>query len=410
MTGCFDGKKFSPFEMEITFRSLDGQTDLGYLVIHSTFEGRAMGGLRMLPDVSLEELRLLAYSMTLKYAFLGLPQGGAKAGLRFDPEAPAEERQAALRRFAQAAAPLLRTRLYTPNADMGTSLEDIRFLLKGLGLHMSQREAQRSDSGYYTAHSVLACISQASAYLGFDLKGASAAIEGFGHVGGALAGLLYDRRTKVVAVSTSAGAIYAPEGLDIPHLLRLREAYGSKGILHYERAERLALSDLLALPVDILSPCARHHTLHEGNATQVCARLICPGANNPITPGAENLLRARGILVIPDFVANCGGVLGGTMEFAACPKATIEAFIHQEIGRRMCGILREAEAQNIPPRAVAEARAWENRQRLLRNARRHPVRQKMSAAALALYRRGWIPAIFVSPLAVRYIEKGLACV
>lgn len=399
----------SPLGLEIACQLADASGDLGYIVIDSTFRGRSMGGLRMLPDVTVEELRLLARSMTLKYAFLGLPQGGAKAGLRFDPEAPLEARQAALRRFAQVAAPLLRSRVYIPNADMGTTHEDIRFLLRSLGLRPNSHDTRRSDSGYYTACSTLACTLEAAAHLGFGLRGASVAIEGFGHVGGALAKLFYEQGANVVAVSTSAGAIYAPQGLDIPSLLRLREAYGSAAILHYGAAERIALPDLLTLPVDILSPCARHHSIHTGNAAHVQARLICAGANNPISPEAERILQGRGVLVIPDFVSNCGGVLGGTLEFAGCLRAAIEAFIHREIGRRMRDILRKAEAQDRTPREVAEALALANRERLCRAAQCHPVRQKVLTAALALYRRGWVPRALVSPLASRYIRKGLAC-
>lgn len=409
MTGEISKDVFSPFGIEITFRSVDENTDLGYIVIHSTFAGRSMGGLRMLPDVTLEELRLLARSMTLKYAFLGLPQGGAKAGLRFDPEASQEERRAALRCFAQAAEPLLRAHLYVPNADMGTTYEDIRYLLRSVGLRPNAHDTRHSDSGYYTAHSVLACAREGAASLGFDLAGSSIAIEGFGHVGGALAGLFYEQGAKVVAVSTSAGAIYNAQGLNIPTLLRLQGVYGSKGILEYEGAERLSLPDLLTLPVDILSPCARHHSIHERIAPQVRARLICPGANNPVTPEAERLLCSQGTLVLPDFVTNSGGVLGGTLEFAGCSRTTIETFIRREIGRRMREILCQAEAQNRTPREVAEIWALANRERLYHSAQRHPLWQKALACALALYRQRWIPRMLVAPLAPRYIREGMAC-
>lgn len=394
----------SPMGVEIACQFTQEGEDLGYLVLDSTFEGRASGGLRMLLDVSLEEIRLLARSMTLKYAFLGLPQGGAKAGLRFDPEAPLEERRAALRRFAQAAAPLLRARVYIPHADMGTSREDIHFLLKSLGLRPNSHDVHRSDSGHYTAHSVLACTLQAAAHLGLDIRGSLVAIEGFGHVGGALAGLFYEQGAKVVAISTSAGGIYAPQGLDIPFLLRLRGAYGSASILHYGAAERIALPDLLTLPVDILSPCARHHSIHLGNVDRIQARFICPGANNPITPEAERALSARGVLVIPDFVSNCGGVLGGTLAFAGCSQATIEAFIRREIGHRLLGILQEAKGQSLPLRDLAIARALETRQRLCQETQRHRTWQRLLSCALALYRRGWIPSALTSPFAPRYLK------
>ena len=195
----------------------DGEVS-GYVAIDSLVAGRSCGGLRMLPDIEKEEMSGLARSMTLKYGFLGLPQGGVKAGVRGDPAAPRDLRWKQLKAFGGAIAHLLRTRRYVPGNDMGTENEDIRYMLGSIGFPIKRRELHDNHSGYYTACTVLAGIRQGSRHLGLTLEGSTVAIEGFGKVGGALAELLAEANAKVVAISTSRGAIYDPRGLDVKHL------------------------------------------------------------------------------------------------------------------------------------------------------------------------------------------------
>lgn len=381
-----------------------GQT-LGYIVIDSTIGGRAMGGLRMLPDVSLSELQWAARAMTLKYGFLGLPQGGAKAGLRFDPEAPAEERQQALAAFARLAEPLLRRGVYTPNSDMGTDADDIAFLLRCAGVRPRRKEAQRSDSGYYTAQSVMACAQVAAQFLGLSLRGARVAVEGLGHVGGALALLLHEAGARVVAASTSQGAVYHEAGLDVPTLMRSVRARGSGGIADYRPAQHISPNELFQLPVDLICPCARLHSIRRDNAESIQARLVCPGANNPMTPQAETILHQRGILSVPDFVANAGGVLGGTMEFASCRRPQISAFIRQQIGRRLEEILQQAEQEGVSPRQVAEARALARRKEVVAACARRTFGGALFLWGLTIYRRGWLPGWAVARLTPAYLAR-----
>ena len=179
-----------------------GDEVLGFVAIDSMIGGRSCGGLRMLPDVDEAEIAGLARAMTLKYGFLGLPQGGAKAGVRGDPEAPAEARRDRLLEFGRAIELLLRSRAYAPHADMGTDNAMIRELLQGIGLKVKARELRGMDSGYYTALTALAGIKQGARHIELDLSRASVAIEGFGKVGGALGGLLAAAQVRVVAVST----------------------------------------------------------------------------------------------------------------------------------------------------------------------------------------------------------------
>jgi glutamate dehydrogenase/leucine dehydrogenase len=389
----------------------DGDDTLGYVVIDSTVSGRARGGLRLVADVDEAEVRGLARAMTLKYAFLGLPQGGAKAGVRGDPEAPPPERRARLAAFARLVAPLLRSGLFTPDTDMGTTREDIAHVLTTAGLPVPRRVSS-GRSGFYTALTVRAAARAAAARTGLEMRGARAAIEGFGSVGASLASLLDEIGTRVVAVSTSMGAVYAPDGLDVPALVELARAAGSRVVLEYARlhpeATCLDRADLLTLPVDVLCPCARHASVHEGNVDHVQARVVAPGANNPITRPAERTLEARGVIHVPDFVANCGGVLGGTMEFAAVPEAMIAEFADAHFMGRVAWLLAEADRLGESPREVAERIALARRlDARPAPAWRAPLRS-LFGSGLALYRMGLVPDAIVGRLSLPYFRRAMA--
>jgi glutamate dehydrogenase (NAD(P)+) len=385
---------------------VDGSESLGYLVVDSTVGGRSCGGLRLLPDVDEDEMRGLARAMTLKYGFLGLPQGGAKAGVRGDPEAPEPERRERLLAFSRAIAPLLCGRTYVPGADMGTNTDDVRFVLAAAGVKVRRRELRDSgQSGYYTALSVLAGARAAAAHLGFTLAGSTVAIEGFGKVGSSLAALMATAGAKVVAVSTSRGALFNSRGLDVPQLMRLAALVGSRLVETYEGAERIDNSALLELPVDMLCPCARHDSITFGNAARVTARAVCPGSNNPVTPEAEMVLFERGVLSLPDFVANCGGVLGGTMEFASVREEAIAAFMERKVGARSSWLLEEAGRLGLSPREVAVPFAL-RRFDLVRSQADHPnAGARLFGAGLELYRRGWIPRKAVASLSTTYFDR-----
>jgi len=378
---------------------------LGYVAIDSTVCGRSCGGLRMLPDIHQEEIQALAHSMTLKYGFLGLPQGGAKAGVIGNPEAPRQERLEQLVQFGQAIAPLLRSRTFVPTADMGSQNDEIRHMLSAIGIRVCRRDLQNNSSGYYTALSVRAGVVQSARHIGLNLSKGTAAIEGFGNVGRPLARLLGSEGIQVVAISTSRGAIYNPEGLDVDRLIRLAEEAGSQVVELYQDAELLEREKLLELPVDILCPCARWNSLNIDNALGISAKVICPGANNPMTPEAEHALFQRGVLCLPDFVANCGGVLGGTMEFASVSKERISNFIHHHIGARIAWLLKEAKSKNQVPRDVAVPFALARFSHVVQSAERPTPISHLFNLGLAGYRRGWIPGRLVAALSLRYFEK-----
>jgi len=183
---------------------------------------------------------------------------------------------------------------------------------------------------------------------------------------------------------------------------------GSVAVERYPDAERIDCAALLELEVDVLCPCARHNSLNAGNAPRVAARIICPGANNPVTPEAERILFERGVLCLPDFVTNCGGVLGGTMEFASVSPERIAAFIERHIGARITRLLDEAECRNVLPREIAVPLARRHFEEVQRGAAHPTPLARLFEVGLEFYRRGWVPGPLVAALSLPYFERCLA--
>ena len=378
---------------------------LGYVAIDSTVAGRARGGLRMVDDLCEDEIRGAARAMTLKYGLLDLPQGGAKAGIIGDGEAPPAEKRRLLLDFARAAAPLLHERRYVPDADLGTTAHDVRWMMEAIGATVRPRDWRTSRSGEHTARSVLATAIALRTRRGAALSGCRVAIEGFGKVGTALARLLHERGARVVAISTSRGAIHRPEGLDVPRLLARAGEVGSRVV--DDEPGRIVREALLELPVDVLFPCARFQGIHAGNAERVAAPAICAGANDPVSPEAEAVLVRRGVEYPPDFVSNCGGVLGGTLEFAGAGFDAIGALIEAQVQRIARDLMARAERQGVTPRALAEADALARHAGVREAARRPTLAQRVVAMGVECHRRRWVPEKVVGWLATRWVARRL---
>jgi glutamate dehydrogenase (NAD(P)+) len=377
----------------------------GYLAIDSTVNNSSAGGLRMAPDLSPELMTRIARVMTLKYGFCGLPVGGAKAGIAADPEMPPEKKRQLLQSFGQALEPFIRSRSYIPAEDLGTSSDDIKFMLNSIGLKAQARGLTTALSGFYTGITVFAAAVAAARHIDLDLKRASVAIEGFGNVGSAAAGLFRERGIRVVAVATSRGAIYDKAGLDIGELLRFRDRVGSQLVNHFDQAQKIDRNRLMELEVDILSPCAQSDSITPDNARRVAARIISPGANAPIAAGAEPALAQKKILVIPDFVANCGGVLGASMKRAGLKEDYIRHFLEDKIGQQVTGIIEAAEQEGVPLEAYAQRIAEERFLRARASAEGKNLAARVFGLALELYRRGVIPYQLVTPVASGYFER-----
>jgi len=356
---------------------------LGYLVIDRTVGGRASGGVRMKHDVTMVEIAHLARTMTLKFAFANVRQGGAKAGLVASPRLPKAEREARLAAFGRILGPILRSGLYIPGTDLGTSDEDIAIMRQAAGL---PDDARLVDTGCYTGRSVLIALAQAAGALGLDLSQSTAAIEGLGKVGVNIARLLDAAGVRIIAVSTLEGALYNPKGLDVRRLIALKEQMGDELVLRYHKAEPIEKADLLTLAVDFLLPCAGPWTIRRENAAQLRAKAVVPGANIPLTPEAEEMLFRRGILCIPDFVANCGGGLSSYIAWFGLGEGEISSILNAELNSKIKHLLALAEQDGISPRKAAERIAWRNFQRM---AAKWPDSRDRKERWTALRRLGW---------------------
>lgn len=340
------------FSSQLAVNVTDDQLGhLGYLVIDSTIRGKSAGGIRMQPNVTLTELTNLARTMTLKSGLLGLPFGGAKAGIIADPFLPRKRKKEILKAFGKNLSPFIKNG-YFPGSDMGTDNDDIILVMKSATPRW-KATSKGTSSHTYTGWTVFASAKAAAEKLKLRLSNCTVAIQGFGKVGSSVAEAISQTEATVVAVSTNEGAIYEPNGLDIEKLLRLKEEAGDDLVRKYEKATTIAKEDLLLLGVDILFPCAGSWSINSSNVEKVKSKIICPGANIPVTPEAEENLFRKGKLCLPDFVTNCGGILGGHLGFFLS-ETEIRNVVTGRFSEMVTKILELSESKNMSPRKVAE--------------------------------------------------------
>jgi glutamate dehydrogenase (NAD(P)+) len=300
---------------------------------------------------------------------------------------------------------LIRSQAYVPDADMGTTGADIQRMLESVGVRVARREYRGGRSGLYTAATVFEAAAAAGAAVDLPLAGARVAIEGFGRVGQPLAGMFVRAGARVVAISTRRGGLLDPRGLDVAALCERAEAGGEEKLLASGLGAVIAPADLMVVPADILCPCARHESIGLDVAGAVQARVISCGANGPVTPAAEARLRERGILCVPDFVANAGGVLGGTMEFAGWRPAEILEFCGRRFRPRVASLIRESERSGIPLREAAEAAALRRFAEVKTRAERESWSRRGAGFVLAQYRDGWLPGRLVRWMSAGYFAR-----
>ena len=317
-----------------------------FVVIDTTRFMIAGGGVRMAADVALSEVARLARAMTFKYAILEMPCGGAKAGIALDPADPS--RPEVMAAFVRAIKPLVDTGAFMPGADMGTSSADFESLwgarvATNLATEMFEGmplEAQLTGAG------VVAAAKAACEALSRPLRGATVALEGFGKVGAGAAKFFVREGASVVAISTVQGALYDPRGLDVTALLALRAKYGDGLIAQAKGVRRIARDELFMLPVDVLVPGARPDVIHEENVDRVTARLIAPAANIPYAAGTLPRLHARGVVALPDFVTNAGGVLGAMASIQGLSAEGMFAMVADRVGANVKLVVETARSQN----------------------------------------------------------------
>lgn len=337
----------------------------GLLVIDNTACGPAIGGVRMAADVSLEEVFRLARAMTLKNAAAGLPHGGGKAGIVADPHAGGKEEL--VRAFARAIRPLSD---YIPGPDMGTDEGCMAWIRDEIGRSVGLPRVLGGiplDQIGATGFGLSQCAEVAARFCDLKLEGATLAVEGFGNVGRPAARFLAEKGVRLVAVSDTHGAVYDPKGIDVDQLAALKKKEGS--VTAYTRGRRLSQADLITVPCDILLPAARPDSIHGRNAREVQAKLVLQGANIPATAEAETILYQRGILIVPDFIANAGGVICASVEWHGGTEATAFEQIAGKIRHNTEEVLVRSRDEKIEPRQAAILLARERVQTAMRYRR-----------------------------------------
>lgn len=340
----------------------------GILVVDNVACGPAIGGLRMAPDVSTRECARLARAMTLKNAAAGLSHGGAKSVLFGDPKMPMERKESLIRAFATA---LRGNDEYIFGPDMGTDETCMAWVQDELGGRAVGLPRDLGgiplDALGATGWGLSSAVDAAMEYLDFSLDGARLVIQGFGSVGRHAARFLVKKGARLVAVSDSRGAVHHPDGLDLERLVELKNA--GRGVSAYPQAEKLDRDAVVGVACDIWIPAARPDVVHAGNVGQLDTRLVVQGANIPFTREAELNLHERGILVIPDFIANSGGVICGAMEYRHLGQESAFAAITEKVSANTAEVLKRATGANIPPREAAVAMAVERIRRAMATRR-----------------------------------------
>jgi glutamate dehydrogenase/leucine dehydrogenase len=334
----------------------------GILVIDNTALGPGKGGIRMTPTVNIDEVFRLARVMTWKCALAELPFGGAKSGIIADPKnMPKEKKLALVRAFAIALKPLSPSQ-YVAAPDINTGEEDMAaYALANGSLNsctgkpasLCVRPGEKCGIPHEygsTAYGVLNVIIVASEYVGLDLSKAKVAIDGFGNVGSALIKYLTELGVKVVAVSDSKGCIYNPDGLNYEKLRKVKVDKGS--VINYEHGQILRHVEIFELPVDILVPASIPDVINEKNVDKIHAKIIVEAANIPMKYDMEKILHQRGILVLPDILANAGGVISSYAEYIGENPEKMFEMIKERIVKNTRLILAESR-KKVPPRETA---------------------------------------------------------
>jgi glutamate dehydrogenase (NAD(P)+) len=321
------------------------------VVVDNVACGPAIGGVRMASDVTLAEVSRLARAMTMKNAAAGLAHGGGKAGIVADPAANAEDKERRVRTFARAIRSLTE---YIPGPDMGTDERCMAWVKdeidRAVGLPRVIGGIPLDEIGA-TGLGVAVAAEVAAPEAGISLAGARVAVEGFGAVGQHAARFLAARGARLVAASDSRGAIHEPAGLPIDALIAHKRA--GRPLSAFAGGRAIARSALIGIPCDIWIPAARPDTLTADNVKDLEARLVIQGANIPATGPAEEWMHAHGILSIPDFIANAGGVICAAIEYHGGTEAQALAVIEERIRANTRETLERARADRVAPRQAA---------------------------------------------------------
>ena len=349
----------------------DGRVEVftGHRVLHNTARGPGKGGIRFDPHVDLGEVAALAAWMTWKCAVVDVPFGGAKGGVRCDPTSmSAGELERLTRRYTAGILPTLGPDSDVPAPDVNTNERVMAWVLDTYARHVGHTEAAvvtgkplvlggslgRREA---TGRGVMLMTKEALAHVRVPVRGATVAVQGFGNVGSVAAQLLAREGCRVVAIGDRTGARYAEAGIDVDDAIAWVRAHGT--LEGYPGGDLLTNDELLTLPVDVLVPAAMENVITTRNAARVQARMIVEAANGPTTAAADAILADRGVFVVPDILANAGGVTVSYFEWVQnraayyWPEDVVNDRLREIMTRAMRDVLAIAERDRVDLRAAA---------------------------------------------------------
>ncbi len=334
----------------------DPATNLKAIVVLDNLSlGPAIGGCRMAPDVTTREVYRLARAMTLKNSINFLPYGGGKSAILADPKSPDKDKMIEV--YAEMIRHLPE---YIPGPDMGTDENSMAMIKdrigRAVGLPANKGGLPLDELGT-TGFGVAIAADVASQKLGLPLKNARVTIQGFGNVGKATAKFLTERGAKIIAASDSAGTIYNPDGLNLASLLEAVDQ--GKKVAQSGLGHSMDRDQLIEIETDLFIPAARPDVIHPDNQARLKARLVLEGANIPITHDAAAQLHDRGVTIIPDVIANGGGVTCAVCELESSSREDMFERIKNNITRNTLELMERVQSESAPPHEIADRMARE---------------------------------------------------
>nr|MCK4929459.1 Glu/Leu/Phe/Val dehydrogenase [Nanoarchaeota archaeon] len=338
----------------------DAKTGMhGFVVIDNTALGPGKGGIRMTPTVNKEEVFKLARAMTYKCSLAGLPFGGAKSGIIANPkEITQEHKDAMIKAFSKALKPVCPL-LYVAAPDISTAEHEMKVFAQANGSMKSCTGKPKElggiphelgSTGFGVYHATLVAVK----HLGLDIKKLSFAVEGFGNVGRFVAKYLSGAGARLIAASDSRGVICNPKGIDFDKLLKVKKEQST--VTKYSEGKSCIVlkgEEIVGLEVDILVTAAIPDLVTDANKSKIKAKIIVQGSNIPMTPEIEEYLHKKGILVIPDFVANAGGVISSYVEYIGGTPKDMFKMVEEKIIKNTAEVLEKAKKAGIKPRDAA---------------------------------------------------------
>ena len=345
------------------------QVFTGYRVQHNLGRGPAKGGIRYHQDVTLDEVRALAMWMTWKCAVVGIPYGGGKGGVTVDPKKLSKKELEGLsRRYFTEISILIGPERDIPAPDVNTTPQIMAWFMDTYSMHVGYTvpgvvtgkpislggSEGRNEA---TARGCVFTIVDAAAHLGMDLTKATVAVQGFGNAGYIAAKLMSDEGSKVIAVSDTGGAIHSQAGLDVDKVLAWKQEH--RTVVGFPGSTTITNGELLELPCDVLIPAAYENQITVQNAANVKAKIVAEAANGPTTPEADKILASKGVFMIPDILANAGGVTVSYFEWVQdlnrdhWSEAVVNAKLKEIMDRSFAEVLAMAELEEVDMRTAA---------------------------------------------------------